>query len=100
VRRTLIALVLALAVLGAGCSSQPSAVAVAQKQVRVWEATVRADAKAETAGCLPGAGCPVGALTVKTCLAEQVLFQAEEALYRAEGKTFPSGFPTCRAYQH
>jgi starvation-inducible outer membrane lipoprotein len=47
-RRTLVALVLALAVLGAGCSSQPSAVAAAQKAESRKQKAESRKQKAET----------------------------------------------------
>jgi PASTA domain len=104
-RRTLVGLVLALAVLGAGCSSQPSAVAVAQQKVRALEATVRADSKAELTDCRPptdragvvGTVCsaPSRVMFVKIFSDESRLIKAELVLDRAEGDptttTLPGG---------
>lgn len=106
-RRTLVGLVLVLPVLGAGCSSQPSAVSVAQQQVRAWAAKVNADAKAEQALCpppMPGTagGCtPTGGTVFdKTCSDERHMMQAEAALERAEGHTATSHIPSCHALEH
>jgi hypothetical protein len=89
-RRTLVALVLAFAVLGAGCSSpqQPStAVVAAQKQVQVWQAAVRADQKSLAAECphTPIACVVDTADFTRLAAARAHLARAEAALERAEG---------------
>jgi PBP1b-binding outer membrane lipoprotein LpoB len=87
IRLSLIGLVLALAVLGAGCSSQPSAVSVAQKQVRMWSAVEKADLKAADAAC-PGAiiSCFIHSPAArKLVAAEQRLTKAQSSLNEAEG---------------
>lgn len=102
-QRTLVALVIALAVLGAGCSSpqQPSAaVQAARRSLDHWEAAAAAATKAEAKACLPGSGCPSEIylpLEAKTCSAEAQVVQAEAALDRAEGRRpiIPSNSRSC-----
>lgn len=100
VRRTLVGVVVVLAVLGSGCSSQqPSAAVVAaQRSVRAWGSVVNADKKAELAYCFrrfftgaPAGQCsPSAALVTKIHADEQHLMQAEAILKRAEaGKPNP-----------
>jgi len=90
-RRSVVGLVLALAVLGAGCSSQPQSsigIFAARQNVAVWESAVNADAKAEPKECLGAARCALNPrLQAKTRSDEARLIQAETALYRAEGHT-------------
>ncbi len=96
-RRNLVALVLALAVVGAGYSflnptdttvSQTPVAARAQRQVRHWVAEDQADLKAVKAEC-PGTplSCVVDArASRKLFIAEKHLARAELHLDRAEGE--------------
>lgn len=103
VRRTLVTVVLALTVLGAGCSSQPSAVQVAQQNLEHWATLVGVDAKLEKAQCTQIAGSSAGycspsaALVAMTCSDEQHYVQAEVALHRVEEKPYSPDFPSCRS---
>jgi PASTA domain len=97
VRQTFVALVLTLAVWGAGCSSQPSdttrthsgppsAVAAAQKQVQVWSATDQADLRTLRAEC-PGTAisCVLAApISNKLRVAESHFTQAVVTLERVD----------------
>jgi hypothetical protein len=94
-RRSLVGLVLALAVLGAGCSSeQPNAATVAaQKQVQVSQAAVRADLKTLETECphTPIACVTDAAVAKKLTIAEAHFTQAVAALKRADpGLPVPS----------
>jgi hypothetical protein len=106
-RRSLVGIVVALAALGAGCSSQPpSAVSTAQQTVHSWAAAVNADTNAERAECaatshgVGGVGCTKTSppLFDKTCSDEVHLFMAEASLDRTEGhKPFQPPFSSCKA---
>jgi hypothetical protein len=99
-RRSLVATVLVLAALGAGCSSQPpSAASTAQQRVHTWVTAVNADTNAERAECA-GVGCTKTSLPLfdKTCSDEVHLFMAEASLDRAEGhKQSQPPFSSCKA---
>jgi hypothetical protein len=88
-----VGLVLALAMVGAGCSSSPQStvsILAAQQNVQVWASAVNADAKAEARECPATSRCALNAaLKVKTRSDEAHLVQAEAALDRAEGHTPP-----------
>lgn len=96
-RRNLVALVLALAVVGAGCSSvnptvttvsQTPVAATAQRQVRHWLAEDQADLKAVKAEC-PGTplSCVIDTrASRKLFIAEKRLARAELHLDRTEGE--------------
>ncbi|MGB7052857.1 MAG: hypothetical protein WBG41_14935 [Acidimicrobiales bacterium] len=90
-RRSLVGLVLALAVLGAGCSSPPQStisIFAAQQNVATWASAVRADTKAEAKECLATSRCALNpALKAKTRSDEAHLAQAQAALERAAGHT-------------
>jgi hypothetical protein len=90
-RRSLVGLVLALAVLGAGRSSSPQStisILAAQRNVQAWASAVNADAKAEAKECLGTSRCALNpALKAKTRSDEAHLLQAEAALDRAAGHT-------------
>jgi hypothetical protein len=100
-RRSLVVVMLALAALGAGCSSQqPSAVSTARQRVDAWGKAVNADANAERAECTAGVGCVKTSppLFDKTCSDEVHLFMAEASLERAEGhKPSQPPFSSCKA---
>jgi hypothetical protein len=82
--------VIALAVLGAGCSSQqqPSAVQVARKSLDHWETVAAANTKALQTECPGSESCGAAdpTLRAKVCSDENHVVQAEAALDRAEGR--------------
>jgi len=90
VRGTLVAVVLASAVLGAGCSSQsqPSATQTAKKQVQFWLAADQADLRTLRAECPTSSfSCEFSSPAGKKVLADEGhLARAELALERAEGQ--------------
>lgn len=93
-RRSLVGLVLVLAVLGvlgAGCSSPPQStisIFAAQQNVATWASAVGADTKAAAKECLGASRCVLRpALKAKTRSDEAHLRQAQAALERAAGHT-------------
>jgi hypothetical protein len=106
VRRSLVGLVLVLAVLGAGCSSQPSALTTARQSAAHWSAVINADYRAEQAACplakrtgVDGrCTVPPGtALFDKMCPDEQHWVQALKAEDHAEAKPYSGpDIPSCR----
>src|ERR1700728_4867376 len=100
-RRSFAVIALALAALGAGCSSQPqSALSTAQQRVHTWAAAVNADTQAEGAEGPAGVGCGKTSppLFNRNCSDEVQLFMAEASLNRAEGrKPYQPPFSSCKA---
>ena len=86
--RSLVGLVLTLAIVGSGCSSQPSALTAARQSVEHWARVLDADCPPAMRTVGGKCSVPPGALFDKICSDEHQLVEAQKAEDSAEGKPY------------